>query len=65
MAERAACNVRGKQGKGCLPPEKVDYIRETVLKMYPLEAQETEKGAWNACVVAIDEVNRRLKKQKK
>ena len=61
--ERSTRNVRGKQGKECLPPDKINYIRQVSFQMFPLSGQETEKSAWNACVIAIDEVNRRLKKK--
>ena len=56
FAERALSNVRGKQGKSCLDPEQIQFIKQTSLKLYPIQSQETEKGAWNACVVAINEV---------
>ena len=65
VAERIACNVRGKLGKSMLDPERVKYINEITFSMFPLESKETEKTAWSACVTAIDEVNRRLNKTKK
>ena len=65
VAERIACNVRGKLGKRMLDPERVNYINEITFSMFPLESRETEKAAWSACVTAIDEVNRRLNKAKK
>lgn len=34
------------------------------LKMFPLRGQESKKKAWGECIVAIDEVNQRLNKQK-
>ena len=64
VLERRQCNVRGRQGKGQLDPEKVEYIKEVTFRMYPLEEDETERMAWNACIVAIDESNRRLNKLK-
>ena len=65
VAERTSSNVRGKLGKGMLDPERVKYVKEITFSMFPLESKETEKTAWSACVTAIDEVNRRLKKTKK
>ena len=59
------CNVRGKLGKGKLDEEKVEYIKLVAFRMFPSESKETEKTAWNACVTANDEVNRRLNKNKK
>ena len=58
------CNVRGKLGKGMLDAE-VEYIKLIAFRMFPLESKETEKPAWNACITAIGEVNRRLNKIKK
>jgi len=49
VAERAACNVKGK---GELDPEK-----EITLRMFPLENKKTETVSWKACVTAINEVN--------
>jgi len=49
VAERAACNVKGK---GELDPEK-----EITLRMFPLENKKTETASWKACVTAINEVN--------
>ena len=65
IPERASSNVRGKQGKDCLDSKRIEHIKQISFKMYPLESQETEKSTWNACVVAIDEVNRRLNKKAK
>ena len=65
FTESSMCNVRGKLGKGKLDEEKVEYIKLVAFRMFPLESKETEKTAWNACVTAIDEVNRRLNKNKK
>ena len=45
----------GKQGKDCLPPEKIEYLKQIVFRMFPLTGQELEKSAWSACIVAIDE----------
>ena len=63
--EERTSNVRGNLGKGMLDPERVKYVKEITFSMFPLESKETEKTAWSACVTAIDEVNRRLKKTKK
>ena len=37
-----------KMGKGFLNTEKVDYIKLTAFRMFPLKSKETEKTAWNA-----------------
>ena len=65
IAERAACNVKGKLGKGKLDADKIKDVKEITFRMFPLENKETMDGAWKACVTAIDEVNRRLNKTKK
>ena len=65
FTERSMCNVRGKLGKGMLDAEKMEYIKLVAFRMFPLESKETVKTAWNACITAIDEVNRRLNKKKK
>ena len=66
VAERTQCNIRGKLGKGMLDKDKIDYIKLIAFRMFPLESsKETEKAAWNACITAIDEVNRRLNKPPK
>lgn len=54
--ERSVSNVRGKLGKD---PDRIQFIKNVTFKLFPLEGKETEKSAWNACVTAIDEVNRR------
>ena len=55
LSERGKCNVLGKQGKNCLPLEKMAYIKEMVLlKMFHLDGQVCEKKAWSAGFVAID-----------
>ena len=64
FTERSNCNVRGKLGKRKLDEEKVEYIKRIAFRMFPLESKETVKTAWNACITAIDEVNRRLNKNK-
>jgi len=43
---------------------KVDQIKEAVFWLWPTEPRENEKKAWDRCVVAIDEMNRHLKKTK-
>ena len=65
IEERAIANVRGKAGKVLLDPERINYIKNITFKLYPVEGKETEKGTWNGCITAIDEVNRRLNKTKK
>ena len=62
--ERAASNVRGKANKQMLDVKTVDYIKKVTFRLYPLESSEKEKTAWNACVIAVDEANRRLNKKK-
>jgi len=65
-AERTQCNVRGKLRKGMLDKDRTDYIKVIALRMFPLESsKEKEKNSWNACIIAIDEVNRRLNKPPK
>ena len=39
-AEQEASNVNGKLGKSQLDQKKIEYIRSTSFKMYPLEAME-------------------------
>ena len=65
IEERSNANVRGRAGKELLNPDKVEYIKSITFKLYPREGKETEKIAWNSCIVAIDEVNRRLNKARK
>ena len=60
--ERKACNVRGKMGKSMLDPERIKYIRDNAFRLYPLQDNEIDWRAWSACIVAIDESNRRLNK---
>ena len=60
--ERKACNVRGKMGKSMLDPDRIKYIRENAFRLYPLQDNEIDWRAWSACIVAIDESNRRLNK---
>lgn len=62
VEERKSCNVRGRQGKSMLDPERIKYVKEVTFRMYPVEEDETDWRAWSACVVAIDESNRRLNK---
>ena len=60
--ERLVSNVRGKLGKEISDPDRVQF-KDITFKLYPLEGKKTEKGAWNSCITAIDEVNRRLSKK--
>ena len=52
--------MRGKMRKTRLDRVKVDQIKKTVFWLWPTEPRE----AWDRCVVAIDEMNRHLKKAK-
>ena len=63
--ERAKSNVKGKGGKAQLNPVKVGIVKTKAFEMWPLESFEEEKKAWAACIVAIDEANRRLNRNKK
>ena len=47
-----------------LDQQKVEYIKLLAFRMFPLESKETEKVPWNACITAIDEVNRLTKSKK-
>lgn len=62
IEERKACNVRGKMGKSMLDPDRIKYIKDVAFKLFPLKDNEIDWRAWSACVVAIDESNRRLNK---
>lgn len=62
--ERATSNVRGKANKRMLDVKTVDYIKRVTFRLYPLESSEKDNTAWNACVIAVDEANRRLNKKK-
>ncbi len=62
VTERSTCNVRGKAGKAMLDPERAAYIKGVTFRLFPIGNMEKEKTAWNACVIAIDEANRRLNK---
>ena len=62
---RKHSNVSGKLGKLKLNPVLMDYAKSLVFQFYPLEHSESEKVEWGRCVIAIDEFNRRLNKQRK
>lgn len=63
--ERATSNVRGKMNKRMLDAKIVAYIKRVTFRLFPLENSENLEKAWSACVIAIDEANRRLNKTKK
>jgi len=53
-------NVNGKLSKRKLNPEMVAAIKVATLRMWPLQAHETDKTAWRACRKAIDSAGRQL-----
>lgn len=62
---RKRSNVAGKLGKLKLNPVLIDYIRSLAFEHFPLELHENEKAEWSQCIIAIDELNRRLNKPKR
>ena len=62
---RKHSNVSVKLGKMKLNPVLMDYAKSLVFQFYPLEHSESEKVEWGKCVIAIDEFNRSLNKQRK
>ena len=62
---RKPSNVSGKLSKLKLNPVLMDYAKSLVFQFYPLEHSESEKVEWGRCVIAIDEFNHRLNKQRK
>ena len=59
---RKKSNVAGKLGKAKLNIVIMDYIKSLAFQYYPLEANEKEEKAWQACVVVIDSKSRSLKR---
>ena len=62
---RKRSNVAGKLGKLKLNPVLVDYIKCLAFQHFPLEQNQSEKAEWAQCVIAIDELNRRLNKPRR
>ena len=62
---RKPSNVLAKLSKLKLNPVLMDYAKSLVFQFYPLEHSESEKVEWGRCVIAIDEFNRRMNKQRK
>ena len=58
-------NVAGKLGKLKLNPVLVDYIKSLTFQHFPLEQNQSKKAEWAQCVIAIDELNRRLNKPRR
>ena len=65
VSERKTCNIRGRNGKKQLSPQRVKRIYDAVFQMYPCFQKTSEKEAWAECVRAIDESNRRLNRKGK
>ena len=62
--ERKSSNVRGKNNKRKLSPNRVQRIYNAVFHMFPITQRENEQDSWKECVRAIDVANRQLKRQK-
>ena len=62
--ERITSNVRGKNNKPKLSPNRIKKIYDAVFQMYPVSQKENEKNAWIECVKAIDGANWQLKRTK-
>ena len=60
---RKKSNVAGKLGKAKLNAVVMDYIKSLTFQHYPLEDNEKEEKAWQACVVAIDSKSRSLNRK--
>ena len=64
--ERRSSNVRGKAGKDQLNPARMMYmyVNDETLKWYPAHGSQLEKQkAWSACILVIEEANRRLNRK--
>lgn len=57
---RMNSNVNGR-GKEMLDPTLIAYVKAKSFEFFPLSGGEKLKEKWAECVIAIDEVNRRLK----
>ena len=60
---RMKSNVRG-WGKEQLDPEIIKYIKAKCFEYFQLNNPGEEKEAWSACIKAIDDKSRSIKKQK-
>ena len=60
---RKKSNVAGKLGKAKLNAVVMDYIKSLTFQYYPLEGNEKEEKAWQACVIAIDSKSRSLNRK--
>ena len=58
--ERMPSNVKGVFGKKKLDVEKVRYIQQQALELFPLTAAENKQRCWARCIRAIDSCNRQL-----
>ena len=63
--ERLSSNVRGRNGKKELSPQRIQQIHDAVFHMYPLTQNEDPQRAWGECIKAIDVSNRQLKRKGK
>ena len=61
--ERLTCNVNG-QGKPKLDEKRIAYVKKVTLQFWPLIHTENIEKEWAECVIAIDEANRRMKRNK-
>ena len=62
MEERLISNVRGKNKKKQLSPQRMRRIYDATFQMYPMSSKENEKDTWAECIKAIDSSNRQLKR---
>ena len=60
--ERSTSNVSGRK-KSKLDPHRIAFVKQKAFQMYPMLAGEKADKAWAECVVAIDELNRRLNRK--
>ena len=60
---RKNSNVDGKLGKATLNAVVMDYIKSLTFQHCPLEDNEKEEKAWQACVVAINSKLRSLNRK--
>ena len=58
--ERCGSNVSGTCGKEKLDEGRIELIKRSTFRMFPLESTEKECQVWQACVKAIDCANRTL-----
>ena len=62
---RLVSNCTGKKGKLQLDPVKLEKIKESTFKVWPLDPRDNEKDAWQDCKRAIDEGGRQLNQRMK